>query len=124
MTSKTKVLWRLSGLLGLGLGVAIWLIPRPVQAGDVHFFIGLGIPAPVAVLPPPVVVAPAPVFVQPAPVIAYPSRTLVVQPPSVYPRHLPPWVARKYYGSHPYGYHPGHGYRWHRYNRYRQGYDD
>ena len=124
MTSKTKVLWRLSGLLGLGLGVALLLMPLPVQAGDVHFFIGLGIPAPVAVLPPLVVVAPAPVVVQPAPVIVYPSRMLVGQSPIVSPRHLPPGLARKYYAYDPYGYHPAHGYRWLRHNGHRYGYDD
>ena len=86
--------------LGLLTLLAISLVglamPTPVQAKDVHLSIGLGIPLPVEVVPAPVVVIPAPVIVHRHPV--------VIAEPYIIHHHLPPGLAKKYYG-----YHPGHG---------------
>lgn len=103
---RTKgVLFSIGLLTCLGISLAGFI--APAQAGGVHLSIGIGIPAPVYVAPAPVVVAPAPVVVYPAPRIVYAPPVVVVEPYVVYKQHhLPPGLAKKYYG-----YHPVHGYK-------------
>lgn len=83
-------LWTFGMMICLGIGMVGLLNPRSAEAGDVHFSIGIGIPFPIAVVPAPVIMYPAPVVV---------AEPYIVHP---YPPHLPPGLAKKYYGySHP-----------------------
>ena len=106
MKRTNAVLWKLGMLTLLGLSVTGLAMAPPAQAGSFHLSIGIGIPVPLAVIPAPVVVVPPPVIVQPAPVIAYPSPVVIAEPYFGYPHHLPPGLAKKYYGHH-----PGRGHR-------------
>jgi len=101
---RRKATWWTRGLLvSLGISIAALAMPLTAYAGGIH--ISIGIPAPVYVAPPPVVVYPAPVIVQPAPGIVYPPPVVFSAPYGVYGHHLPPGIAKKYYGYHPvYGY--------------------
>jgi len=90
-------LWTFGMMICLGIGMVGLLNPRSAEAGDVYFSIGIGIPLPFEVVPVPVVVAPPPMVVHPAPVVV--AEPYIVHP---YPPHLPPGLAKKYYGySHP-----------------------
>lgn len=99
------------------LGMAM---PLTARAGGVHVSVGLELPIPVAVVPAPVVVAPAPVLVQQPPVLIAQSAPVIVQPAPavvleprrvVYPGHLPPGLAKKFYG-YQYGHGEGFGKPW------------
>ena len=107
MQYRNAVLQKHHILFFLGLSLLALAVPWSAHAGGVHVSIGLELPVPVAVVPapPPVVVAPAPVVVQRPPVVVYPSPVVVQRPPVViedrhvvYREHLPPGLAKKFYG--------------------------
>src|SRR5262249_62106274 len=80
MNRVRRMLWTLSLVTGLGIGLAGLLHPVSAQAGDLHLSIGFGLPVPAEVVPAPVVVAPPLVVVQPTPVLTYPPPVVVVEP--------------------------------------------
>ena len=115
MPHRNTVLRKYSILPFLGLSLLALVVPWLAHAGVVHVSVGFELPVPVAVVPAPVpvVVTPAPVVVQqqsvvierPAPVIVYPAPVVVRRPPVViedrrvmYLNHLPPELAKKFYG--------------------------
>ena len=75
-------------------------IPWSAHAGGVHVSVGFELPVPVAVVPapPPVVVAPAPVIVQRPPVVIQPPPMVIEERRVIYRGHLPPGLAKKFYG--------------------------
>lgn len=101
MKRANAVLWKLGLLALLGVSAAGLGMAQPAHAGNFNLSIGIGIPVPFAVIPVPVVVAPPPVIFQPAPVIAYQPPVVIAEPYFGYPHHLPPGLAKKYYGHHP-----------------------
>lgn len=107
MNRVYSMLWTFGIMICLGIGMVGLLNPRPAAAGDVHLSIGFGITFPIEVVPAPVIVAPPPVIVYPAPVITYPAPVVVAEPYIVHPyhRHLPPGLAKKYYGHGDYAWH-------------------
>ncbi len=122
MKRVNVVLMTVGVLTFLGVSLIGLAMPTAAYAGGVSLSIGIGIPFPVAVAPAPVLVAPAPVVVQPAPVVVQPPPVVmyqepvmiaqpypVYQPYAVYPRPLPPGLAKKYYG-----YRPVRGYKFYR----------
>ena len=98
MKHVNAVLWKLGALTFLGVSLVGLAAPLPVRAGGVHVSIGFQLPIPVAVFPVPVFVAPAPVIVRPAPVIVQQAPVVIEEQQVVYPGHLPPGLAKKYYG--------------------------
>ena len=110
MQHRNTVLWKYSILPFLGLSLLALAVPWSAHAGGVHVSVGFELPIPVAVVPAPapVVVAPTPVVVQRPPVVFYPGPVVVQQPPVVieerrviYRDHLPPGLAKKFYGYKP-----------------------
>ena len=115
MQHRNTVLRTYSILTFLGLSLLALAVPWSAHAGGVRVSVGFELPVPVVVIPAPapVVVAPAPVIVQqppmlierPAPVVVYPAPVVVRRPPVVieerrviYRDHLPPGLAKKFYG--------------------------
>lgn len=101
MKRVNALLRRIGVLTLLGVSMAGLAMSTPAYAGEVHLSIGLGIPLPVEVVPAPVVVASPPVIVWPASVIAHPYPVVIAEPYIVHHHHLPPGLAKKYYGKHP-----------------------
>ena len=117
MKRRRALSWTVGMLVGLGVSLALCIMPPSAAAGGVHLSIGIGVPAPVYVAPPPVIVRPAPVVVQPYPGVVYPG--LVYPPPvvysapcDVYGRPLPPVVVQQHRG-----YYPAYGYKFYKHGR-------
>jgi len=108
MPHRNTVLRKYSILPFLGLSLLALAVPWLAHAGVVHVSVGFELPVPVTVVPAPVpvVVAPAPVVVQrppvvierPAPMVVYPAPVVIKERRVIYRDHLPPGLAKKFYG--------------------------
>ena len=108
MHHRNTVLRQYSLLTFLGLSLLALAVPWSAHAGGVHVSVGFELPVPVVVVPAPapVIVAPAPVVVRqppvvierPAPVVVYPAPVVIEERRVMYRGHLPPGLAKKFYG--------------------------
>ena len=98
MKPRNTLLWKYGALIFLVMSLIGLVVPLPARAGSVHVSVGFELPIPIAVVPVPVVVAPAPVIVRPAPVIVQQAPVVIEEQRVVYPDHLPPGLAKQFYG--------------------------
>jgi hypothetical protein len=104
MPPRNTVLRKYGILTFLGLSLLALAMPWSAHAGGVHVSVGFELPVPVAVVPAPVpvVVTPAPVVVQRQPVVIESPAPVVIEDRRVmYRDHLPPGLAKKFYGYEP-----------------------